>query len=85
MKYKKTAEYVFDLLEHEYYKHCDIIQLIGVNNIQVCVPLKLKENLKAKYEMYIAIEKCNVEAYPNKYRGIDIVYLNVENVMFKLK
>ena len=85
MNYKNTVEYAFDLLEHEYNKHYDIIQLIGINNIQACIPLKLKENLKAKYDMYIAIEKYEVEAYPTKYRGIDIVYLNVENAMFILK
>ena len=51
--YKKTAEYVFDLLEHEYKKHYDSIQLLGADNIKVCIPLKLKENLKYKNKFII--------------------------------
>ena len=84
--YKKTAEYVFDLLEHEYKKHYDSIQLLGADNIKVCIPLKLKENLKATYKMYFPTTgEYKLETYPIKYRNINIVFLDVENVIFILK
>lgn len=86
MNYKMTAEYVFDLLEHEYKKHYDSIQLLGEDNIKVCIPLKLKENLKATYKMYFPITgEHTLETYPFKYRHMDIVFLDVDNVMFVLK
>lgn len=86
MEYKKTAEYVFDLLENEYKKHYDSIDLIGVDNIKVCIPLKLKENLKATYMMYFPTTgEHKLETYPIKYRNMDIVYLDVDNIMFVLK
>lgn len=86
MDYKMTAEYVFDLLEHEYMKRCALIHLIGENNLQVCIPLKLKENLKATYNMYFPTTgEHNIETYPIKYRNIDIVFLDVDNIMFILK
>ncbi len=85
MDYKMTAEYVFDLLENEYKKHYDSIDLIGVDNIQVCIPLKLKENLKATYSIYLPRDGYKIETYPSKYRNMDIVFLDVDNIMFILK
>lgn len=86
MDYKMTAEYVFDLLESEYNKCFDSIHLIGVDNIKVCIPLKLKENLKATYMMYFPTTgEHKLETYPIKYRNMDIVFLDVDNIMFILK
>ena len=85
MDYKKTAEYVFDLLENEYKKHYDSINIIGVDNMQVCIPLKLKENLKATYSIYLPRDGHKIETYPSKYRNMDIVFLDVDNIMFILK
>lgn len=84
--YKQSVEYVFDLLEHEYKKHYDSIHLIGVDNITVCIPLKLKENLKATYMLYFPTTgEHKIETYPTKYRNMNIVYTDVDNIMFILK
>lgn len=84
--YKQTAEYVFDLLEHEYNKRYNNIHLVGVDNITVCIPIKLKENLKATYSLYFPTTgKHTLETYPTKYRNIDILYLDVKDIMFILK
>lgn len=86
MEYKKTTEYVFDLLENAYKKHYDSIHLIGVDHILVCIPLKLKENLKATYTMYFPTTgEYKLETYPIKYKNMNIVYLDVDNIMFILK
>lgn len=84
--YKQSVEYVFDLLEHEYKKHYDSIHLIGADNITVCIPLKLKENLKATHMLYFPTTgEHKIETYPTKYRNMNIVYTDVDNIMFILK
>ena len=78
MEYKETAEYAFDVLEHEYNKFQSIIELAGAYNFCVMIPSKLQENLKC----------CNVYngyMYPVKYRGMDIIYTSVDKPLFVLK
>lgn len=84
--YKQTAEYVFDLLEHEYMRHYDIINQIGVDNIMVCIPSGLKENLKAIEKFYFPVTgEHTINMYPTEYRNMHIVFLDIDDIMFALK
>ena len=74
MKYNQTAEYAFDLTEHQYFSLCHYIAKIGKDRFKVLIPNKLKENLKSVRG-----------DFPVTYRGITIEYADVDIPLFALK
>lgn len=78
MEYKDSAEYVYDLLEHEY-KTVDVfIHMIGADKFNIYVPDYLKTNLEATTFKGDII-------YPTKYRGMNIKFAPVVKPLFALK
>lgn len=78
MKYKESAEYVFDLLEHEY-KQVDVfIHIIGADKFNIIVPDYLRTNLEARTFKGEIV-------YPSKYRGMNIKFAPVVKPLFALK
>lgn len=74
MHYKETAEFVFDMLEHEYKIHFDDIVTVGHDKFEVWIPLKYKENLRTI-----------TNDYPTAYRTMEIKYMYISRIHFVLK
>lgn len=84
MYYKDTAEYAFDMLEFEYNKVKNFINMIGHQNVYVAVPQKYQVNLQVIQKVYV--DNTTRISVPTSYRGIKIKYtMNVDKPLFILK
>lgn len=78
MEYKDSAEYVFDLLEHEYKIVHAYIHAIGADKFNIYVPAYLRSNLEC-------ITSEGEITYPTKYRGMNIKFALIVKPLFVLK
>ena len=79
MEYKKTAEYVFDLMMYFYNIHKENILILGKEKFTVYVPKELYELLACR-QVYTG-----TIVYPSKFKGIEIKDYAGSTILFALK
>lgn len=76
--YHNSIEYAFDLLEHFYQLHHNMILIVGAENLKIYLPSEIFALLK-----HITPE--GKATYPDKFKGITLSVYTGSTIIFALK
>lgn len=78
MNYTESAEYAFDLLEHFYQLHHNMILCVGKENLIIYIPEKI-------YALLVCIDEKGKKSFPTTFREIKIQVYTGSTIIFALK
>lgn len=76
--YHNSIEYAFDLLEHFYQLHHNMILIVGADNLIIYIPNEIFSLLKH-------IDSEGKTVYPKNFRGIKLMAYTGSIIIFALK